>query len=175
MPWFVPTATVSDPLPVQMLSLRQGDRLPSFATVIQDQYGVALDISNARCFLTLRPLNVPNNGLLLDRVELTVEDAVNGFVSYDWQAGQTLGASPGVYDVMIEVEYLTGNKLTVPSDGQTALVTLRSSIAGDYFLTDTTGKLLRQSGQFVPFNPLLLQTGAYRLLEDGTYLLMETP
>jgi hypothetical protein len=175
MPWFTPTPTVADPLPVQETTLRQGDRLSSYATVIQDEYGVPLDLTGARCYLTLRPASANNDTAMLDHVEMVIENAAAGLVSYDWQAAETLAAVPGSYDVLIEVELLDGTHITVPSLDQAALVNLRSSIASDWFLVDNTGALIPDgAGGFEVFNPLLLQDGGYRLLEDGTYLLLET-
>jgi hypothetical protein len=181
MPWFVPTQTLADPLPTQSIRLRQGDRLSAIATVIEDEYGTVVDLTDARAYLTLRPLSAPVDTKMLDHVEMVIElPATNGLVTYDWQASQTMGASPGLYDLTIDVEYIAGanagQSFTVPSQDQQAVIELRSSIASDWFLVDNEGALIPDGdGGFEIFNPLLLENGMYYLLEDGTYLLIDEP
>lgn len=178
MPWFESVQTIADPLPIQQVALRQGDRLSAFAAVIQNEYGTVLDLTDARAYLTLRPVSAPIDTPMVERVEMTIElPATQGLVTYDWQASQTMGARPGVYDVLIEVEYFAGAKagqiVTVPSDDQAALVTLTSSIASDWFLTDESGALLSDgAGGYEIFDPLLLENGTYVLQEDGSYILV---
>lgn len=181
MPWFAETQTVADPLPVQSVAIRQGDRLSAFATVIEDEYGTPLDLADARAFLTLRALSPTLSAPMLDRVELTIEgDGSEGLVTYDWQASETMGARPGTYEVVIEIEYIAGANdgvvLSVPSSDQQAVVYLRSSLASDWFLTDSEGALIPDgAGGFELFDPLLLEDGTYMLLEDGSYLLLDNP
>lgn len=106
MPWFEQSPVVADPLPVQEVTLRQGDRLSAFAAVIRDEYGTPLDLTDARAFMTLSPLTPTQRGPMVERVEMTIEaPATDGLVTYDWQASETMTASPGVYDVRITVEY----------------------------------------------------------------------
>jgi hypothetical protein len=181
MPWFVPTQTIADPLPVQSVTLRQGDRLSAFAAVLEDEYGTVIDLTDARAFLTLRALSAPIDEPMFNRVELVIElPATNGLVTYDWQAIETLQSRPGLYDVTIDIEYIAGanagQSFTVPSRDMQAVVELRSSIASDWFLVSNEGALIPDGqGGFEIFNPLLLENGSYYLLEDGSYLLVDTP
>lgn len=174
MPWFEPTETVSDPLPTQIVQLRQGDRLSAFSTVIEDEYGTVLDLTNARAYLTLRPLSPRMAGKMLDRVELTIESpATAGQVSYDFQASETLGASPGAYDVTIDVEFTGGETLTVPSTDQQAVLLLGTSVATDYFLIGSDGALVSDgAGGYELFDPDNLVSNTYRPLTNGTYELV---
>ena len=177
MPWFEETQVIGDPLPIQTVTLRQGDRLSGFAVQIEDDFGQVLDLTDARAYLTLLPLSatMTDPDPMFDRVELTIElPTTSGIVSYDWQASETMSARPGVYEVRISIEYGTGNVIVVPSSDQAAVIKLRSSIASDYFLVDETGALIPDgSGGFEIFDPLTTEAGTFLLLEDGSYLLLD--
>ena len=141
MAWFAPTPTLADPLPVQLLTLRQGDRLSSFAMIIEDEYGTGLDLTDARCYLTLRPATPTLTEKMLERAELNIDDALTGQVSYDWQLNDTLETQPGNYDILIEVEYANGTVITVPSADQAATVALHLHQVGEVELWLTEERL----------------------------------
>lgn len=175
MPWFTPVSTLSDPLPIQQVALRQGDRLSAFAAVVEDEYGEAIDLTDSRCYLTLRSLSSTHATPMLDRVELTIESpATDGLVTYDFQTVETMGATPGIYDVVVDIEWFaganSGETLSVPSRDQQAVVILASSIAGGYFLADVDGALVPDgSGGFEIYDPSNIPSNVYVLQADGTY------
>lgn len=175
MPWFEETQTVADPLPVQQILLRQGDRLSAFAAVIEDEYGNPLDLTDARAYLTLRAMTptMDTPVAMFDHVELTIEgDPTNGVVTYDWQASETMAARPGIYDVLVDVEYDSGDVIIAPSTDQSAIVNLRPSVAGDYFVVDESGALVPDgSGGFELFDPTSVGSGTYVQQDDGSYRL----
>jgi hypothetical protein len=174
MGWFATGRSLADPLPVQELILRQGDRLSPFAVVIEDQYGVAVNLTDCRCYLTLRPASPWQDGPLVERVELSVDDAAGGVVSYDWQVSQLLAGEPGVYDMLVEVEGPTGT-MVVPSGDQASVMVLRPSIAGTHYVHSQNGALERDiTGALVTTDQLfLLEDGGYWLLEDGSHWMYE--
>jgi hypothetical protein len=173
MPWFDDSPTISDPPPPQQTTLRQGDRLSSYSTQIVDEYGAPLNLTDTHCFLTLRPLNPPVDSMWLDHVELTVENALNGEVSYDWQASQTLFGEVGNYAATIEVVYPSGTTITVPSAQQSVVVSLRSGLAGGFYAVGDNGALIADGeGGFVIAAEVLVDDGGESLLGDGDELLI---
>lgn len=143
MAWFQEATTLLDPLPPQRLTLRRGDRLPAFAARIEDQDGVVVNLTASRVFMTLRPLaaNVAQPANLV-RLELTLESAVGGVVSYDWQYNQTSGAPASDYETIIEVEYDNGTRIAAPSASCGVVVAIRPSAASGYFEVDGNGVLV---------------------------------
>lgn len=150
MPWFPPTRTLLDPLPPQTLIVRQGDRLPAFACQVEDQDGVVVDLTGATAYMTLRPLraNVAQPAGFV-RMPLTIESAVGGKVSYDWQHAETAAAPVSEYDVTIELEYSGGDKVTAPSASTSAIVSIRPT-AAEGFLIDSNGRIFPSDLEFMP-------------------------
>lgn len=147
MPWFEEDQTVADPLPIQVLRLRQGDRLSAFAAIIEDEFGDPIDLADARAYITLRPLSPTLTADMLTRVELVIEgDGSEGLVTYDWQASQTLAAAPGSYEILVEVEYIAGANdgmiFRVPTQDQGSILQLGSSVAYGYLSQDAEGALV---------------------------------
>ena len=144
MPWFDEAPIILDGLPPAVMTIRRNDRLPAFACqVVAIETGVPLDLTNAACYMTLRSATPGVTAVVeLQRLPLTIDDAVNGIVSYDWQLNETTAAKAAVYDVVIEVEFAV-DTITVPSPDQTASIIIRPDVASDYF-----GR--GPSGQFIP-------------------------
>lgn len=115
-------------------TMRRGDRLPLLALILEDDEGRPLDLTQGRVWLMLQcedgrtPVSLPaplpplllENGWLL--LEMMVYDAVNGIVVYDWPDLASTGLTVGVDQMMLRVDYLNGDHVTVPTNRDTRLV-----------------------------------------------------
>jgi hypothetical protein len=104
----------------------RGDRVPLLAFVIEDDLGVAVNLTGGRAFLMIRHLDggppfdqqafssaftiafygdaeQPDDGAY--SAEMFIVDAVQGIVSYDWTTLESDGFRPGVYDLMVHVDF----------------------------------------------------------------------
>jgi hypothetical protein len=106
------------------ITMRSGDRLPLMAVAIEDDMGVAVNLTGATSVefrLThedgIWPLSTPPptpdaKVLVLPGM---IVDPVGAVVVYDW-AAETTGLVPGTLDLMVVV-YLPGGKtISAPSD-----------------------------------------------------------
>ena len=143
MPWFDEAPVVLDGLPPAVMTIRRNDRLPAFACqVVAIETGVPLNLTDAACFMTLRSATPGVNVVVeLQRLPLTIDDAINGIVSYDWQLNETTAAKAAVYDVVIEVEFAV-DTITVPSPDQSASIVIRPDVASDYFARNQLGQFI---------------------------------
>ena len=140
MPWFRPAPVIGEPLPVQVMTLRRLDRLPSFSAVIQDDQGTALDVTGYTAFMRLR--NVSPEGCDCDELTampLTIEPGATGLVTYDFQLSETTAAAAGVYDVTIELIDSSGNVTTAPAADGGALIKIRPEVSSGYLARDADG------------------------------------
>lgn len=60
-------------------------------------------------------MKLPSAGSPVVSAPAIIDDAVNGYVSYQWAVGDT--ATPGVYRAEWEITYANGQTQTVPADG----------------------------------------------------------
>jgi hypothetical protein len=96
--------------------IKQFDRLPSLELDLLRGDGTAQNLSGctARFLMRLRGQNE-----VTVNAAMTVVDAVNGIVRYDWADGDTDVA--GVYRGEVEVTTADGKRITFPSNGYVAV------------------------------------------------------
>lgn len=113
-------------MPTVTLHHHRGDRVPLLAFVIEDDLGVPVNLTGGRAFLMIRHFDggppfeqqafspaftvafygdaeQPDPGAY--SAEMYVVDAVQGIVSYDWLLEEADGFRPGVYDLMVHVDF----------------------------------------------------------------------
>lgn len=93
------------------ITITQGDTAPPLRARLRGAAGLAQGLLGARVFLTI----VRENGsapIVADR-EITIEDAANGIVRYNWQAGDT--ATPGSYVARFRVLLGDGRQMSFPN------------------------------------------------------------
>lgn len=103
-------------------SIKNGDTAPSYVFDLQDDplgTAAAIDLTDATSVRMKMRLTKTNGAPALDAA-MTVTDAVNGRVTYDWQAGDT--DVPGTYDVEFEIHWSDGTIETVPNSGYKTVV-----------------------------------------------------
>jgi Protein of unknown function (DUF4038)/Putative collagen-binding domain of a collagenase len=114
--------------------MRRGDRLPMLSVIIQDDAGLAVDLTDGTAYLMLRAedgseeLELPaghppvtyNNGWLV--LQAYIQDPLNGVVVYDWPDAQTAGLTVGVDELMVSVHFPNGSSISAPSDREARLI-----------------------------------------------------
>jgi hypothetical protein len=175
MGFFTQVATLADPLPPQAVTLRQGDRLSSFSAIIEDEYGGVLDLTDARCFVTLTSISVPSGEQTFVRQEAIIENAATGHISYDWQTPETLAMHSGLYQIVVEVEYPGDISVTVPSADQASVLNVRPSISSGYFLLNADGALVSKGEGGFGVDPFgQMPFGAVAPASRGFWTVMDT-
>lgn len=94
--------------------IKKNDTAPNISTQFIDaDTGLPVDLTSATG-VTFRMVLTGNEGLDTPKVNTagTIDDAVNGIVSYAWQAGDTDTA--GVYSAEWRVAYTGGGQGTYP-------------------------------------------------------------
>ena len=99
--------------------IKQNDTSPSLEATLSDANLVPVNITYATVMLHMKAIS---GAVVLTR-QMTITDAENGVVQYDWQAGDT--ATVGTYYVEFEVTYSDGNVETFPNTGSLPLVITR--------------------------------------------------
>jgi len=99
--------------------IKQNDTSPSLEATLSDVNLVPVNITAAVVMLHMKAIG---GAVVLTR-QMTITDAENGVVQYDWQAGDT--ATVGTYYVEFEVTYSDGNVETFPNTGSLPLVITR--------------------------------------------------
>jgi hypothetical protein len=114
----------------QNLTIRKGDRLPTFIVQILGEFNDPIDLTGCRAFGSLRRVSSGEGGSAWGGgIEMLVLDSVQGIVSYDWQEFDTAFAFPGKYEISIVLrDAVTGQqKFTVPTERNT-YIDIRSSV-----------------------------------------------
>lgn len=99
-------------------TIKQNDTSPSLQATLSDTSG-AVDIVGATVKLHMKSLA----GVLVIDEDMTITDATNGVVQYDWVTGDT--STVGAYYVEFEVTYADGGIETFPNSGSLPLVISR--------------------------------------------------
>ena len=99
--------------------IKQNDTSPSLEATLSDANLVPADILAATVMLHMKAIG---GGVVLDE-QMTITDAENGVVQYDWQVGDT--STAGTYYVEFEVTYSDGSIETFPNTGSLPLVITR--------------------------------------------------
>lgn len=97
-------------------TIKQNDTSPSLQATLQDANGLAVLLTGATVRLHMIPLN---GGTGLDKA-MTVVNATQGTIRYDWVAGDT--SSVGTYAAEFEVTYSDGSVETFPNNDRLAVV-----------------------------------------------------
>lgn len=112
----------------QILTLRQGDRLPSLVAQVVDEFGIAVDLTGYTINASFRRESSGfGGGDWESYLPVSVLDRVNGVVSYDWQETDTLSKTPGRYELVMVLTDASSIKLTVPTE-RNAYVVIRSKV-----------------------------------------------
>jgi hypothetical protein len=102
----------------QRLNMRATDRLPSIIAQVIDDQGVAVDLTEARVYMTTRRVvgvADPERGYDWSNIlQVVIVDAPIGVIYYDLQPGDT-DANPGEFELMVLVVFPDGTQLNVPT------------------------------------------------------------
>ena len=99
--------------------IKQNDTSPSLEATLSDANLVPVNLTSATVMLHMKAIG---GDVVLDE-QMTITDAENGVVQYDWQAGDT--ATVGTYYVEFEVTYSDASVETFPNTGSLPLVITR--------------------------------------------------
>jgi hypothetical protein len=110
---------------VDPVYIKKNDLQPYYYARILDPNDVAVDITNATIYVTMK--NISNGTLKINRqtTGLNITDGTNAEFEYRWQLGDTSVA--GQYSIEFEVNPLAGGKFTVPAS-KAAIVNVIDSL-----------------------------------------------
>jgi len=91
-------------------TIKQNDTSPSIQATLKDASGSAIDLSGANVSFHMKPLS----GDIKVDSSMTITDATNGVVRYDWQSTDT--DTVGTYLVEFEVTYSDNSVETFPNN-----------------------------------------------------------
>jgi len=100
-------------------NIKQNDTSPSLQATLKDAQLVPVDITAAAVKFHMKSLD----GVVKINETMTITDAENGVVQYDWQVGDT--DTVGAYYVEFEVTYADASIETFPNTGSLPLVITR--------------------------------------------------
>ena len=106
-----------------MFYIRQNDTSPTITATLTDYSGVPINLNAADVEMFMEDLS---GVLKLDGVVCAVDDAVEGIISYSWQAGDT--DTVGTYRVLFEVTYADGGIETFPNKGYESVIVTRELV-----------------------------------------------
>jgi len=104
-------------------TMKQGDTGPSLTATLYNPDGTVANLSG--CTVKLNVRKGRGGALLIDHGPVTITDAVNGRVKYDWQVADT--ANPGTFSVEWEVTFGNGVIITYPNDRSALLEIVRQT------------------------------------------------
>lgn len=144
MPWFRPAPLIGERLPSQVLTMRRRDRLPTFAVVVENEDGTAVDLTGYTAVMSLRSATVATGPVAeeVTSLPLTVEAGTTGLLSYDWQYAETDAVAAGVYDVTIQLDDGSGEVITAPTRDLATVIKFRPAATGDYLARDEQGAFI---------------------------------
>lgn len=102
-----------------MVVIKQGDLFPDFETVVRDEDGVAVDITDAVALFSMRKARDPSS-VKIDGALAEVTSGAGGQVVYRWQSGDT--DEPGTYEGEFHVTPFAGDRFRVPTTGYIEIV-----------------------------------------------------
>jgi len=97
--------------------IRQNDTSPTITATLTDYNNIPINLTASDVVLHMEDLS---GTLKLDSAVCTIDDAVEGIVSYSWQAGDT--DTIGTYRVLFEVTYFDGGIETFPNKGYLSVI-----------------------------------------------------
>lgn len=105
-------------------TIKQHDTAPPYVAALRNDFGEtsesALDLTDATSvYFLMRPSGVGDVTPTI-RALCTIDDAVNGLVTYQWVTGDT--DITDTYDVEFEIDWSDGTIQTVPNDGYMTVV-----------------------------------------------------
>ena len=103
-------------------NIKQNDTSPSLQAALKDAQLVPVDITAATVKLHMKSLD----GVVKINETMTITDALNGVVQYDWQAGDT--DTVGTYYVEFQVTYADASVETFPNNGNLVVSVVRELI-----------------------------------------------
>lgn len=96
-------------------TIKRGDDLPNFSTTLEDSTGSAVDLSNKT--VTFNMQKEGSSGLKIDGGSVTVTDAANGAVKYNWDGSSDTDVSGDFKAEFVSTDDTTSDVETYPSDG----------------------------------------------------------
>jgi hypothetical protein len=100
-------------------TIKQNDTSPSLQVILEDSASVAIPIVGASVKLHMKSLD----GVIKINEAMTITDADNGVVQYDWQTGDT--DTVGIYYVEFQVTYSDSSIETFPNSGNEVVSVVR--------------------------------------------------
>ena len=102
--------------------IKQNDTSPAIQATLKDANGSAIDLTGADVVMHMKSVN----GVLKVSEEMTIVDAANGVVKYDWVTGDT--DTVGTYYVEFQVTYADLTIETFPNDDK-AVILIKPELA----------------------------------------------
>lgn len=114
-------------VPVPTFLMRQGDRLPLLAVVVEDDDGNPVNLTGAKAYVMFRPIDgepVFTDGSVTGWyvVEALIPSPTAGVVAYDWLQAEVDALTIGVHELAIAVQYGTAPYFIAPTDRQAQLI-----------------------------------------------------
>lgn len=100
-------------------SIKQNDTSPSLQVTLKDSSLVVVDLTGATVRFHMKSVD----GTVKIDETMTITDAENGVVQYDWQVGDT--DTVGTYYVEFEVTYADASVETFPNNGNKVVSVVR--------------------------------------------------
>ncbi len=100
-------------MPLVDVYAKENDTGSSFQKTLEDENGAAVDVTGATVRFTMT--SALDGTVKISEAAATIDDAVNGLVSYTWAAGDL--DTPGDYFGEFEVTFSGGDVQTFPNDG----------------------------------------------------------
>src|SRR5260370_1247076 len=96
-------------------TIKRNDLLPPLVATLLGSDGASYQIpTDSTVTLRLRSVN-PTLGIKVSSSTVTISDALQGLVQYDWQEGDT--DTSGLYNFEFEVTLVSGKRITFPNYG----------------------------------------------------------
>ena len=102
--------------------IKQNDTSPAIQATLKDATGSNVDLTGADVVMHMKSVN----GVLKVSEEMTIVDAANGIVKYDWVTGDT--DTVDTYYVEFQVTYADLTVETFPNDDR-AIILVKSELA----------------------------------------------
>jgi len=100
-------------------SIKQNDTSPSLQATLKDASLTPINLSGATVMFHMKSVD----GTVKIDETMTITDAENGVVQYDWQVGDT--DTVGTYYVEFEVTYSDASVETFPNNGNKVVTVVR--------------------------------------------------
>ena len=101
--------------------IKQNDTSPSLQATLKDASNTGVDLSGATVVFRMNSVD----GTVKVESNMTIVDADNGVVRYDWQSGDT--DTNGTYLVEFRVTYVDGKVETFPNTERLSLIVTKGN------------------------------------------------